>query len=310
MLKQPASTTLDTTLGFAAILLWSLNVALARSLTEHLGTVTTAFLVYTGGGWVGMALFVSGGHVRDRLREFSVPYLLTCGSLFVLCLSSFYLALGQAADHLQVLTVGLLNYLWPTLILVFSVPLLKTRARLTLIPAVLIVTAGEALALMQGQEITLSVLKESLIKGRLPFCLALVAALTWGLYSNFSRRFGAAAGKGAVPFFMLATGFAMGIYRLFVSEPTHLSPRTFLELCGLIITTNFGYVFWDRAMRRGNMLLVVSASYFIPLLSTLFACLYLGIALRSGIVLAAAFIVAGALMAKHSVREDVPHTQL
>ena len=298
-----SSTALDTGLGFLAILLWSLSVALARSLTEEVGTVTTAFLVFSGGGLLSLAIFCAQGRIRERFIEFGGLYLMVCGTLFVLCLSSFYLALGFAADHVQVLTVALVNYLWPTLILVFSIPLLKTRARLALIPAVLIVTLGEALALLQGQDIRWSALLSTLTRGRLPLGLALVAAVTWGLYSNLSRRFGGKAGSGAVPFFMLATGLIMGIYRLFVAETPHWSGRALIELASLVLATSFGYIFWDRAMRKGNILLVVAASYLIPLLSTCFACAYLGVPPRAGILLAAALIVAGAVLAKGSVRE-------
>jgi drug/metabolite transporter (DMT)-like permease len=297
-----ASLMVNTGLGFIAILLWSLSVALARSLSGEIGTVTTAFLVYTGGGLMGLVTFLHEGRVRERMREFRPAYLILCGSLFVLCLCSFYLALGFSGNHLEALTVGLINYLWPTLILVFSIPLLKTRARPLLVPALLIVTLGEALAIFQGQTIEWAVFWNSITSARLPFGLALIAALTWGLYSNCIRRFGSGAGNGAVPFFMLTAGLSMGVYRLFVTESFQFTARAVMELGGLILSTNFGYLFWDRAMRKGNMLLVVSVSYFVPLLSTVFACAYLGIAMSAQILLAAAFLVAGALLAKMSIR--------
>ena len=100
--------------GLVAILLWSTSVALARSISQHVGPLSAGAAVYT---FAGFAL-VAWEAVRRpaaipamvRLRR---AYLIGCGSLFVFYTAAFFLALGLARDDAQALVVGLVNYLWP-----------------------------------------------------------------------------------------------------------------------------------------------------------------------------------------------------
>src|SRR5690242_15236316 len=100
-------------MGLAAILLWSTTIAFSRSLTEQLGTLTAAALIYSLAGVFGLgyAGFQTGGFAN--LSRFSRLYLFGCGTLFVIYIAALYLAVGLAADRTQVLIIGLINYLWP-----------------------------------------------------------------------------------------------------------------------------------------------------------------------------------------------------
>ena len=102
--------TLSTALGLAAILLWSTTVAFGRSLSEQVGTLTAASLVYLLGGVVGCSYLTASGRIT-RLKSLGPRYVLGCGSLFVLYISCIYVALGLAQTRSQVLEVGLMNYL-------------------------------------------------------------------------------------------------------------------------------------------------------------------------------------------------------
>ena len=63
--------------GFGAILLWSMTVAVARSLSEQVGSVTAAAAVCSVGGVV--ALLRSGRRCRQILQLPS-RYLIGCGT--------------------------------------------------------------------------------------------------------------------------------------------------------------------------------------------------------------------------------------
>ena len=64
-----------------------------------------------------------------------------------------------------------------------------------------------------------------------------------------------------------------------------------------------GYMFWDIAMRRGHLNIVVSASYATPLLSTVLAAFVLGVRPGAGLWVACALVIAGALLCKTALRE-------
>ena len=75
-----------------------------------------------------------------------------------------------------------------------------------------------------------------------------------------------------------------------------------LELLYLAIGPNIAYIFWERAMQKGDIILVASFSYVTPLLSTIISSLYLGVALGWRLGLGCALIMAGALACNLAVR--------
>lgn len=302
--KPPARTSLfadPTYLGVLAILLWSSTVAFSRRLTGDLGTWSAAALIYTGAGLLAMvAAAFTPGRLREMLR-LPRAYLLGCGGLFVLYMISLYLAVGTAANSTQVVVVGLINYLWPALSLLFSVPLLKKQANPLLPLGIVISLAGIGLASWQPGLQLADLLSAATLW---PYLLALVAAVCWGLYSNLSRRWAGESTQGAVPFFLLASGLALSVGRALTPETSHWSPQTGLELGYMIVfPAMLAYNFWDSAVRRGRMILVVTLSYFTPLLSTLLTVLLLGAPAQGTFWLAALLVFAGALVCKVSIRE-------
>jgi drug/metabolite transporter (DMT)-like permease len=292
-----------TLAGFAAILLWSTAVAFSRSVSESLGPLTAVATIYLTGGVFGLLAQSRQPDFWPTLRALNRRYLLGCGSLFIIYLASFYLALGRAQTRHQVLEVGLLNYLWPMLTLLFAVPLLKMRARIWLIPGALLATLGAFLALIPDAGFNWISLQQNLHDNFTPYALGLVAAISWALYSVLSRKWGRQIQSGGVFLFMFMTGLVLGAARLVFPETSTWNFRVLLELGYLIIGTNLAYFFWEISMRKGDLALVVSVSWFTPLLSTLVSVLYLGVRAGWKLWIAAGFIVIGAIISKKSVNE-------
>ena len=146
----------STIMGIVAIFLWSTTIGFSRSLTEQLGTFTTAALIYSLAGTFGLLYTqrTTGGLVR--ILQLPRAYLFVCGSLFVAYMCFLYLAIGMADNRAQVLAVGLINYLWPGLSLVFSIPILGRKAKPLLLGGILVALLGIWLAVGSQSGITLA----------------------------------------------------------------------------------------------------------------------------------------------------------
>lgn len=282
----------NTLCGVLAIVLWSTTIALMRSLCEQLGPLTAAAAVYLVGG----SLSLIAGRGIARYRGLPRLYLFGCGGLFVLNMISLTQAIGLSADRVQVLEIGMVNYLWPSLTIVFSLVLLEGRARWLLVPGTGLALVGVFLVLTQGAEVSWSSFARNLAGNPPAYLLALVAAVSWALYSNLTRRWSPVGSGGAASLFMLATAGLLLALRLGTSEETTWTFRAMAEVLFLGTATATAYVCWERAMRHGDVALVAACSYFTPLLSTLVSCLYLGIAAGMKLWLGCAAIVAGSLM--------------
>ena len=295
-----------TTGGLIALLLWSTTVALARSASKQVGPFTAAAAIYgVSAAATCVGLLFTPGTLRQILR---LPrlYLGVCGSLFVLYMVALYLAIGLAHDDPQTLVVALLNYLWPSLTILFSLPLLRVKARLWLLPGTILALAGVCLVLMQGHDLSSHALAASSLANPAAYLLATFAAIAWALYSNLTRRWAGGSGPGAAGLFLSATALVMLVLSLCSHEPGTWTARATCEVVIMGVANWTAYGLWDKAMRRGNMSLVAAASYGTPLLSTVISCLYLHVTAGGGLWIGCLLLIAGSLLSWLSIRSPQP----
>ena len=292
-----------TVQGILALIFWGSSIAFTRSLTEKLGTLTSGSYIFLLAGSLFCAYLVVSGRLQRVLR-LSRAYLFGCGALFVVYIASLYVAIGTATGRLQVLEVGLVNYLWPSLTLVIAIPILRRKARFTLIPGCLLGFGGVLFASAQFGE-SWTTFAGNLGSNWSPYMLALVAAVCWALYSNLTRRWAREAESGAVPLFLLASGLVLLGLRVLYPERTEWTSQSILELAYLTLFSSIlAYAFWDAAMRRGNATLVASLSYLTPLLSVVIGSIYLGVGPGWNLWIGCLLVIVGSVTCKLSIKDD------
>jgi len=297
---------LSTGGGLAAILLWSTTFALARSLSEQVGPLTAGAAVYLIGGTLGLVRLACSAKAATGLLKLSRSYVLGCGGLFVFYTAAIYGAVGLAKGREQLLEIALVNYLWPALTVLFSLPLLNKRASLWLLPGTALALTGVCLVMSQGADISWMSLREHWQGNPAAYALALAAAIAWALYSTLARRWSGPESGGAVELFLPATGLVLLALRFVVDEPTDWRLRSVGEASALAAMTALAYVLWDVAMRKGNLLLVVACSYFTPLLSTVVSCVYLQVSPGPKLWIGCLLLVSGSLITWSSVSDRPP----
>lgn len=278
-------------------------MAMARSLSERLGPVPAASAVYLVAGTLCLLRLVLGNGGVRRFSKTPPKYLFGCGVLFVSYAVLIYLAVGLARDRLQMLEVGLVNYLWPTSTILLSLALLHKRANLLLIPGTALALSGIFLVMTQSARVSWSSFISHLQTNPVAYALALGAALTWALYSNLARRWSQPGSGGAVELFIPATGMVLLLMRPFAPATGEWNAHAFAEAGALGAITAVAYALWDAAMRRGDVLLVAACSYFTPLLSTLVSCVYLKVVPGPSLWAGCACIIVGSLLSWRSVSD-------
>ncbi len=295
----------STYLGILAILFWGSTIAFSRSLTEQLGSITAGGFVFCLSSLIACLylLFTSPKRFK-KMVQLPTSYLWVCGALFVLYMTSLYLAIGLSHTREQVIEISIVNYLWPGLTLLCSIPVLQKRANFFIIPGVLLSFLGVFLAMNPYYSLSFSQFYRNIQQNRLPYMFALIAAVSWALYSTLARKWAGKDQEGAVPIFLLVTGLVLFLLRLFFPEKSAWSIKVGLELIYMAIFPTFlAYSFWDQAMRRGNIVLVATLSYFTPLLSIFISSIYLQIAIDMRLLIASMLVVIGAFISKFSILE-------
>ena len=299
----------NTLAGLGAILIWSTSIALVRSISEQVGPLAGAAAVHLIGGVFSFALFLlrSKGSLFP-LQRLSGKYLAGCGSLFVLYMLALFVAVSMAADRHQVLEIGLLNYLWPALTILFSLLLLHKKGNFILVPGTLLALAGVFLVLTQGQSISPASIIANVGGNPSAYALGFFAAISWALYSNLTRRWAGPEAGGAVELFIILTGLAFLFLYWLTGEGRPWTWRAGFEVTFMGFATALAYILWDLAMRKGYMVFVAACSYFTPLLSPLLSCFYLQVTAGMSLWLGCLLIVAGSLLSWLSVsdRKTIP----
>jgi drug/metabolite transporter (DMT)-like permease len=278
--------TSSTLIGFAAILLWSL----LSLLTVASGTVPPfqlAAMTFAIGGGLGAASFAFRPGAARALRQPWQVWALGIGGLFGYhALFFFALRLAPPAE------AQLVNYFWPLFIVLGSALLPGEHLRFHHIIGALIALAGTVVLFFGRGGITFA---GAYLPG---FACAFGAAVVWAIYSVSSRRF-AAVPTDAVAGFCLATAALAALCHL-AFEATQW-PQTIGQWLAVLALgigpVGAAFYAWDVGMKRGDIRILGVASYLAPLLSTGYLVLA-GYAVASqSLVLAAALIAIGGLIA-------------
>lgn len=262
-----------TVAGCSAILLWSLIVGLIRNVTEQLGPIGGAAMIYSVG-----SLFLMIVIGLPKLSLFSPRYLLIGGGLFVsyeMCLS---LALGMANSRNQAVEMSIINYLWPSLTVLFAVLVSNKPVSKVIYPAILLSFFGVAWTLSGDEGLSVSQLMANAATNPISYMLAFTGAFLWAIYCNVTKKL--ANGKNAITWFFIATAVSLWCkYAISDEGAIVMTSDAIIDLLLAGIVMGSGYALWNIGIIGGNMVLLATFSYFTPIFSTFFSAWILDIEL-------------------------------
>ena len=272
-----------TLIGFSAVLMWSL-LALFTIGSAPVPPLLLNAICFGIGGLIGLVWTARQGFGVLRGVSWKVYAFGTIGLFGYHFLYFTAFRLSPKAE------TGLIAYLWPLFIVLFSGLLPGEQLRAPHVLGALIAFAGAGVIVLgRGDEAGGSALGMT---------LAFVCALTWAGYSVLSRRLGAVPTE-SVTVFCLATA-ALSVVAHLALETTVWpeSPLSWAAVLALGVgPVGAAFFTWDIGMKRGDIQLLGVGSYAAPLLSTL-ALVAAGIAKPTWtIALAAVLITGGAALA-------------
>jgi len=270
-----------TLIGLTAILMWSWLAALTVA-TGKIPAFQLAAMTFAIGGLVGFLTFIGRPEAIRALRQRPAAWAVGVGGLFGYH-ALYFLALRFAPPA----EAGLLNYLWPLLIVLFSSLLPGERLAPHHVIGALLGLTGTVL-LLAGNSLS------GFAPGQLPGLLAaFVAAFVWAAYSVMSRRLKSVP-TDAVAGFCLATALLAALVHGLVEHtvwPDTMAQWLAIAALG-IGPVGAAFYAWDVGMKRGDIRVLGAASYATPLLSTAFL-IAAGFARPSANIAISAVLIAG-----------------
>lgn len=288
--------------GAGAVLFWSTSAAATILATQWMGPWQFMAIACLTGGLAQVVFYRRQKYAWGRIFRPPPRLWLPIGPCLVLYLIAITLALVLAVNPTQKIGVSLVNYLWPTLTVVFAVLLVpgaKMHPRLA--GAVALALAG--LVLANWHDIR-GVLTNTSSVPLFPYLLALTAATSWGLYSaTLSRWRSVATIHPTAPLGFILTGLiAAGVCTARGGWQPLGWPAIAVVLYAGLGPQGSGYLFWELALHRApasELGLLGSAA---PVLSTLWlvGLFHAGTSGKSnvhvGLLLIAAILIGSAVL--------------
>jgi drug/metabolite transporter (DMT)-like permease len=270
-----------TLIGLTAILMWSLLAVLTVA-TGRIPAFQLAAMTFAIGALVGSLTWIGRPEALAALRQEPLAWIVGVGGLFGYH-ALYFLALRFAPPA----EAGLLNYLWPLLIVVFSSLLPGERLARHHIIGALLGLIGTVL-LFAGNSTS------GFTPGQLPgLFAAFVAAFVWAAYSVMSRKLKSVPTDAVAGFCLVTALLAVLVHGLVEDTLWPDTPVQWLAIAALGIgPVGAAFYAWDIGMKRGDIRVLGAASYATPLLSTAFLMLA-GFAKPSANIAIAAVLIAG-----------------
>lgn len=285
-----------TLIGFTAIAMWA-ALALLTTLAGPVPPFQLVALAFAIPGAASLVLWIVRGQGLGPLRQKPVVWALGIYGLF-----GYHFAYFVALRAAPPVEAGLIAYLSPLLIVVFSALLPGERLRWYHLAGALAGFAGTVLVVTDGGV-------AFKVEFALGYAAAFACALIWSSYSVLSRRFGEVP-TSAVGGFCAVTSILAALCHLALEPTVWPQGREWLAVILLGIgPIGLAFFTWDVGMKHGDIQALGGLFYLAPLGSTALLILF-GKGEASWIIGGATLlIVGGAALATLDILRRQPGSQ-
>lgn len=255
-------------LGIIALLLWSTLVGLIKNVSVSFGVEAGTALIYS---IATIFSFIVGA---PKLKDIPIKYFFMAGTAFILTEIFFSQAIAMAKTPSQVLEAGMLNYLWPSLTILFSMIINNVKLRWIIWLGIFVTIFGMYLCIGASGGLSINSIIANINNNPIAYIFATLGAISWALYSNLSVKY--SKGVNGVSYFFAIVAIILWI-RFFISG-ANIVMTSYFSLFSLIILgaiLGLSYLIWEKAIHKGNFIFLVICSYFIPAVSMIFASILL-----------------------------------
>ncbi len=279
-----------TLVGLTAPVGWGMSVGLIRKISEQFGLAEGMTLLS-----LSCCLFLLCILGIPKIRLYPKKYLLFGLPMANICTLCFCISLHISDGGQQTVEVGMVNYLWPCLVVLFAVLFNGQKARWWIVPGTIVSFAGVMLVLGGDAGIDPAGIAGRFLHNPLSYILAFASAVSWAAYSNFTRAWSNGQNPMVLVFAIDTAVFSLLWASGFGGVPQASAMGWISVLLGAV-ALGLPYAAWSYGVTRGNIAVLAIASYFTPVLSCLFAALWIGADLDAGFFGGVALVVAGSLL--------------
>jgi len=272
--------------GLLAILLWA-TLALFTVYTGEIPPFQlTAMTFFVAFSLAVLKWIIAGDKIADFIR---LPIKLW--ALGVCGLFGYHFFYFMALKNAPAAEAGLIAYLWPLLIVLFSAFLPGEKLRWFHAVGALVSLSGAGFLITKGEALNLS---EEYSQG---YAAAFLCAFIWSGYSVLSRRFSGVSTNVIGSFCGVTAVLAFVCHLIFEQTVVPASVGTWVAVAGLGVgPVGAAFFLWDVGVKNGDIQGLGVLSYLSPLLSTLLLVAFGTTTLSWSLAIGCILITLGAIL--------------
>ncbi len=277
--------------------MWGLSVSLVRMVSQTVGIEAGLALNYTLAFLIVWLLFGA-----PDVRKMPLKYYICGLGSAITCAVTFAYSLTIATNGTQAMEVGMINYLWPSLTIIFAVLFNKQPAKWWLAIGLILAMYGICMVLSGSVLVNFALMYEHLLENPLSYFLGLLAALAWAAYSNFTKAW-ANGQNPTVLIFGLDIILFNCIWLSGVGGPANFTFKGVAIVAIMAAVMGLAYGLWTLGVQHGYINIMSIASFFTPVLSCLFASFLIGAKLNGAFWAGVAVVVLGSFVSWMATKE-------
>lgn len=257
---------LATLIGFAAIVMWASMVGLLKQVSATLGADLGLTLVYSCSTILVLMIFK-----LPNFKLISKQYLILGTILFVTYELFFAFAIAYSKTAQQAIEVSIINYLWPSFTILAFVIFKELKFNFMIIVGLLFSISGIVFIQAGKGDFSINSILINLVNNPISYILAFVGAILWAFYCVVTKKM--SNGQNPISIFFIMAAITLWTKLLMTQSFTvpEIDLSTAIYILTAALAVGLGYAAWNVGIVHGNITILVVASYFTPVISSILA---------------------------------------
>ncbi|MBJ9984623.1 aromatic amino acid DMT transporter YddG [Acinetobacter sp. S40] len=260
------SKNIATLIGLSAIIMWASMVGLIKQVSTGISPALGITLIFSCSAVLVFTIFK-----WPDFKKISKKYLIFSTLLFAVCELCFSFAIALTKTSQQAIEVSIINYLWPSLTIFAFVVFKELKFNLFIILGLILSISGIIFIQTGNNDFSFKSIITNLQSNPVSYILAFLSAITWTTYCVVTKKM--SNGHNPISVFFIVLALTLWLKLFLTHEPLIFphDPMTFLYILCAGCAVGLGYAAWNIGIIHGNIPVLVIASYFTPVISSVIA---------------------------------------
>lgn len=272
-----------------AVLLWASTPAVGKLLLEDITNIQLMFFSFIF-SIIGLFLIVLFQGKLKLFKKYTKNDYIRMAWMGFLGCYLYYIFLFGALMYAPAQEAFIINYIWPIMVVIFAIVILKEKIYLSKILGLIFSFVGVYVVATKGNIFNFS------FTNLMGDVLAISGAIAYGLFSVFGKKYHYEKFTSMLMYYIFGFIIITITFLLFSSVPS-ISTSQLIGLIWIGFMTNaLAFVFWFKSLELGDTTKIANIIFLTPFISLIYIYFFVGEKILSSSIIGLVLIISGILI--------------